>query len=1020
MSHRRLITPVVAALLLLAPSLGAQQQVTGRVVNSQTGASVSAVQVFIAGSGIGALSQQNGRYLLLNVPVGTHTLTAQRIGYGQQSAEVTVAAGATVVRDFALAEEALGLDEIIVTGTAGGARNREVGTAVSLLQSSELEILQATPSLSVALQGQVPGLIMSQSGPQGGTAPNIALRGRNSVSQGDGPLIYVDGIRIYGKRAGTRGNASMDFNPIAHIKSEDIERIEVVRGPAATTLYGTEAASGVIQIFTKRGSADLPTRWSANVAVGATTLLRAGPPDHGIVEHARDAAGFPFGAYDKDNKKNNNPTGLGYGNCVDRVTSTHIVFRDITCPVDGDWKKPALLQRVNVSVLGGSGGFTFAISGRLADEGAPFDGSGIGQGPSAQFAPMDGRVGYTRAGGVRANFTMDFSPTLHAEWTSSLSLDNIRWVPIGGGSFSVFSAPMQRGFRGAVQVGGEPAAGIHFSQADHVDQRRQVMTGFTLSHLPSSNFDHRLTIGYDLNNLTGENWFHVGHVMRPDGYYRRINWEARTSTFDYGANLRTSLMGGDISSTSSAGFQAYRESTNKLDVQIRDFPGPLAKPTFMSGADRRFQSDQSLEVVNAGGYFQQMFGWKDYFFLTAGLRVDGNSAFGSGFGLQAYPKLSASYVLSDMDFWPSDWFESLRLRGAVGEAGKAPGAFDAVRSWSSIVSGDDEPGFTPGALGDPDLGPERSREYEFGFDASLWGGRVTAEVTAYRQRTYDALIPAQNPPSEGFLAPQLSNIGTLQNQGAEFSLGLGLIRSSILSWDLNLMVGLLESEALDTGGQEIPYGFSRFSGSRGWVREGFPVPAVFGTKVLNADEIADPILEGDAFFGPSYPTHTFGVRSSVTILNNFTIAAFGEYQGGAYLQCQTCQRMTLNQTFEPCYPTLHAQEKADAGDPSDYLTYPADLRAKCSAHPEDQRPDRWYEKNDFFRLRSVNLGYRLPDGLVPGTQSATLSATASNLLTITDYWGNDPEARSSSNFPSVDYHAMPGYRTFTAALSVQF
>ena len=120
MSHRRLITPVVAALLLLAPSLGAQQQVTGRVVNSQTGASVSAVQVFIAGSGIGALSQQNGRYLLLNVPVGTHTLTAQRIGYGQQSAEVTVAAGATVVRDFALAEEALGLDEIIVTGTAGG------------------------------------------------------------------------------------------------------------------------------------------------------------------------------------------------------------------------------------------------------------------------------------------------------------------------------------------------------------------------------------------------------------------------------------------------------------------------------------------------------------------------------------------------------------------------------------------------------------------------------------------------------------------------------------------------------------------------------------------------------------------------------------------------------------------------------------------------------------------------------------------------------------------------------------
>ena len=200
----------------------------------------------------------------------------------------------------------------------------------------------------------------------------------------------------------------------------------------------------------------------------------------------------------------------------------------------------------------------------------------------------------------------------------------------------------------------------------------------------------------------------------------------------------------------------------------------------------------------------------------------------------------------------------------------------------------------------------------------------------------------------------------------------------------------------------------------------FPFPPSSGTKVVNADEIAAPILEGDAFFGPSYPTHTIGVRSSVTILNNFTIAAFGEYQGGSFLQCQTCQRMVLNQTFEPCYPTLHAEEKALAGDPSDYNTYPAEFRAKCSVLPENQRPDRWYEENDFFRLRSVNLGYRLPDGLVPGTSSAALSVTASNLLTITDYWGNDPEARSSSNFPSVDYHAMPGYRTFTAALNVTF
>jgi TonB-linked SusC/RagA family outer membrane protein len=1006
-SHRRMSIPFVAALLLLAPSLGAQQ-ITGRVTNSTTGASLAAVQVFIAGSGIGALSQQNGRYLLLNVPVGTHTLTAQRIGYGQQSAEITVAADETVVRDFALAEQALGLDAIIVTGTAGGARQREIGTAVARLDAREIIQMRAAPSLAQALQGQVAGLMMSQSGPQAGSAPNIALRGRNSVAQGDDPLVYIDGIRMFARRTGTRQNGNdADFNPIAHIKAEDIERIEVVRGPAATTLYGTEASGGVIQIFTKRGSADMPTQWQAGVSAGFHTLMWAGA----------DATGDSRfdGAYQFEN-----PDGLGWFNCTNRVTSVRQVFRDITCPLDGDWAKPALIMRNNLSVMGGTGGFTYALSGRFSDSGVPIDGSGIGQGPSSQFEPMDDRVGYNKDGGVRANFTIDFTPTLHAEWTSSLSLITQKWAPSGAGSFQAFNAPMQRGFRGAVQVGGEPAAGLHFSQSDNIDHRRQVVTGFTVSHTPKDFFDHRLSIGYDLNVIEAAHFQHVGNVMRPQGYYNQTNFEARTTTFDYGANVRGSLFGGNISSTTSTGFQAYREYSRNTSFRIQDFPGPVEKPTLVAGAQRDIRGDNALEVVNAGVYAQQVFGYKDIFFLTAGLRVDGNSAFGSGFGLQAYPKLSGSFVLSDLDFWPSESFESMKIRFAMGEAGKAPGAFDAVRSWTSIVSGADEGGFTPGALGDPDLGPERSREYEFGFDASLYNGRITAEVTAYRQTTYDALIPKQGPPSMGFLVPQLSNVGTLQNQGAEISLGLGLVRGANFSWDVNLMLGLLESEALDTGGEEIPYGFSRFSGTRGWVREGYPVPAVFGSVVTNAEQLADPIVETDTYFGPSYPTNSWGFRTSVTILNNLMINAFGELQRGTFLQCQTCQRMTLNQTFTPCFPSLHAQEKADAGDPSDWNKIPAGIRAKCSAHPEDQRPPRWYEKNDFFRLRSVNLSYRLPDGLIPGTDGATFTLSGANLLTLTEYWGNDPESRSYGTFPSYDYHAMPGWKTYTATLNLTF
>src|SRR5688572_9781640 len=198
---RRLWSGIIAAFLLGAPSLAAQQ-VTGRITEAQSGQPVAAVQVFIAGSGIGALSQANGRYLLLNVPPGTHVLTAERIGYGSVTRQITVTAGQTVVQDFTMSEAALDLDEIVVTGTAGGGRQREVGAAVSRVGSEQLE-LSARTDIGSALQGRAAGLTMSVGSPQPGAAGRIVLRGSNSISIGDHPLVYVDGVRIFSSAAPT-------------------------------------------------------------------------------------------------------------------------------------------------------------------------------------------------------------------------------------------------------------------------------------------------------------------------------------------------------------------------------------------------------------------------------------------------------------------------------------------------------------------------------------------------------------------------------------------------------------------------------------------------------------------------------------------------------------------------------------------------------------------------------------------------------------------------------------------------
>src|SRR5688500_787358 len=175
--RRQFSSGVVTALLLVVPNLGAQQ-ITGRITEGQSGQPVAAVQVFIAGSGIGALSQANGRYLLLNVPPGTHTLTAERIGFGSVTRQVTVTAGETVVADFTMSEAALNLDEIVVTGTAGGGRQREVGAAVSRVGSEAL-IGSARTDLGAALQGRASGLTMTVGSPQPGAAGRIVLRGGN-------------------------------------------------------------------------------------------------------------------------------------------------------------------------------------------------------------------------------------------------------------------------------------------------------------------------------------------------------------------------------------------------------------------------------------------------------------------------------------------------------------------------------------------------------------------------------------------------------------------------------------------------------------------------------------------------------------------------------------------------------------------------------------------------------------------------------------------------------------------------
>ena len=239
---------------MTAPSAASQGNIAGQVLSAESNEPLASVQIFIQTLDLGVLSQASGRYLLLNIPAGTHTVTAQRIGYRPVIFQVMVGAGETAVQDFRLQEEALRLDEIIVTGTAGGTQRRAIGNVVDRLEVGDIVSANAGAIASIAgcaLRSDARSRVHTPARGQAGGGGQIRIRGSSSAVLAGDPIIFIDGIRM-GSTRGQVGRAS-SMSRLNDIDPANIESVEVIKGPAAATLYGTEASNGVVQIITKRG-----------------------------------------------------------------------------------------------------------------------------------------------------------------------------------------------------------------------------------------------------------------------------------------------------------------------------------------------------------------------------------------------------------------------------------------------------------------------------------------------------------------------------------------------------------------------------------------------------------------------------------------------------------------------------------------------------------------------------------------------------------------------------------------------
>ena len=950
--------------------------IVGRVIDGDNGQPVAAAQVTIAGTQLGRSTGDDGRFTLANVRSGALTITVRRIGYQLQSRPITLAGSATVTVDFTLVKSSVSLVGVVVTAT-GEERKKEVGNAVTTVSSTDFE-RGAVANTQQILQGRSTGVTIQANGGGPGAGGNIRLRGVNSITQGNRPLIYIDGIRMFNGNSPSGVSSRQSVSPLNDIAASDIDRIEVVKGPAATTLYGTEASGGVIQIFTKRGR-EGPAVWTLEASAGVNSMGNFGPRSDPTRMFVRECRG---------------------PNVVD---ANGVAFEDATCPASGSWLQNGFLGRYSLGVRGSGSGINYAISGNLDNE----------------FGVL--RVGHNKTGGLRANFGFAPSKTVTLAFNTSWQRRNTAMIS-DGNSADGFLLNVSRGpgsnFKGTGCSTTTIVCVVNdtlFSKSNTIGGDHFI-TGGTATWNPTASITNRLSIGIDYNNNDIRTINPFGFPRTPTGQYFQTLWNRQLMTVDLASTWKQTYSK-NFAGTSSIGGQLFDSRLNSTDLQGDNFAGP-GLPTLISASLRQITDVNQQRVINAGVFAQQMIGWRDRLFVTAGARIDGNSAFGTGFGLQTYPKLSMSYVLSDESFWPSNLIETFKFRAAVGEAGKAPGAFDATRTWNPIAAEGGLSGFTPGQLGNPNLGPERTRESEVGFDAGFWGGRIGAVFTYFSARTNDAIINVAYPPSQGFATNQPENVGTIKNNGFEAQLTASFDPTSWSRLETRLQYTKVKGEAVDLGGRVLTIDAL----SRSYVKEGLPLPSYVGLKVRNPNELGAAVVDTNQLLGATFPTQIINPSVTLTLFKNLSIEAIGEFQrGGHLLNAIGFQNSGLG-IWQPCFAAQKALRAAAAGDASTLANVNAKDRMRCSIVAAQRDYSYWVESADFFKLRSLSASYDVPKRFTPGARNLTVSVVGRNLFVNTKYTGSDPEVadQRTSTFSRRDYYVFPTYRTFLFSVRTSF
>jgi TonB-linked SusC/RagA family outer membrane protein len=1011
---------VVATLLSVAASALAQDgaSISGRAIDATTSAPIPSAQVQIVGTGRGGTTADDGRFRIANVRPGTYQVRVLRIGYQASTQAVTLGPGQAITLEYSLAPAVVTLDEVVTLATGATTRKREQGMVVGTL-TPEPAALATAGNITQLLTGRIPGVDVASPGGTIGSSARTRIRGASSLSLSNDPLLVVDGIRVENSSASTTigvgGQQPSRFNDI---NPEDIDKIDVLKGPAAAALYGTAAANGVIQITTKHGRTGT-TRFTVFGESGSIKNVTPFPRNYawvGVTTPPPPAVGTRTTNCNLDNQTR--------GLCVANPDSL-VSFSPLA-----QYSPFIVGQRgaYGMNAIGGNDRVSYYIGGNYDRQQGVFD------------ANVDQR------GGGRANLSAQLTDNWNIALGTNYLADHLRLPQDDNNTLGIVSAGMLgTAFDDSIPahdgIPDQPcrnpttlavvvcAHGYLNGQTpqtlEAVWQTRQDIQRFqntiTSNYQPLHWLKANGTIGLDYLNRWDNEIIPPATVTfgsLPDG--QRTSNPYSLYTYTAQGNLSgTWSPTSTITATTTAGTQF-----NKLLVRGTQAFGAklLGGTSSLAGTTARFAVTEVSTDNKTLGYFgSEEVGWRDRVFINAALRNDKNSAFGQNFGSITYPSYGASWVISEESFFPkTDILSSLRLRAADGKSGRQPNFRDAITFFNAstvTVASTDVPGIAIGGTGNIALRPERSHETELGFDMGLLGQRVNFEYTHYKKNTDDLLIAVPLPPSLGLSNSQFQNLGSVRNVGNEFSLDAKVFDSKPLAFNFLVTASNNDNTLLSLGflpGTTTPVPPIIVNTQQKHV-VGVPLGSYWQRPYTFTDANNDGVIArseiklGDTavYLGNILPKREFSFSPTATFFSILRVSALVDHKGG-YKLFDNSRRFHCS--FGTC------QEAFDKNMP---------VADQAAALAIALGTDAGYIENaDFTKLRELAFTLIASDRIAQrfGLQNLDFTIAGRNLKTWTDYKGFDPEvnATAGNNFVTQEFLTLPPSRTWTARINVTF